>query len=232
MPHSETTRQPAATRPLLGALTGFVAVWGLVLAASWSSLTAYGFKRDVLNDAPSAYWPADSQIARRADRSLLLVFLHPMCPCSHATISELESILPTQNHGADRNPDVAIVACTPRSMTETWTRTSLVQRAAQLPRAKVYADVGGVEAARFAATTSGEVVLVDASGKRLYAGGVTKSRGHVGGNAGAEAVARLLRGEPEAGAVLPALGCRLVRDAGHDSSNRGESAGSCEGIKS
>jgi hypothetical protein len=230
MSHRETTRQPAATRPLLGALTAFVAVWGLVLAASWSSLTAYGFKRDVPNDTPPANWPADSQIMRRADRSLLLVFLHPMCPCSHATISELESILP--DHGADRGPDVAILACTPWPVTERWTRTSLVQRAARLPRANVYTDVGGVEAARFAATTSGEVVLVDASGKRLYAGGVTKSRGHVGGNAGAEAVARLLRGERQAGAVLPALGCRLVRDAGHETYDRGESAASCEGIKS
>jgi len=133
MPHSETTCQAAATRTLLGALTGFVAVWGLVLAASWSSLTAYGFKRDVPDDAPTANWPADSQIARRADRSLLLVFLHPMCPCSHATISELERILRTQDHGADRGPDVAIVACTPWPVTESWTRTSLVQRAAQLP---------------------------------------------------------------------------------------------------
>lgn len=233
----EATRQPTATRPLLGALTWFVAVWGLVLAASWSSLTAYGFKHDVLDDAAPTNWPADSRISRAVDRRLLLVFLHPRCPCSHATVSELERVLRMPDKHADRGPDVAIVACMPRSTGESWTRTPLIQRAAQLPRASVYLDGGGVEAARFAATTSGQVVLIGASGQRLYAGGVTKSRGHVGGNAGADAVARLLRDEllrdePKAGAVLPALGCRLVRDGGHESSGCGESSPSWEGIKS
>ena len=232
MSFTETTRRVAALRPLLGALTGCVAVWGLVLAAGWSSLTAYGFRCEVASEGTPAKWPAGSRIARCADRRLLVVFLHPKCPCSHATISELERMLVPQLHDADRGPDVAIVACMPPALTDPWLRTSLMQRAARLPRAKVYADAGGVEAARFAATTSGEIVLVGAGGERLYAGGVTQSRGHVGGNVGADTVARLLRGESETGVALPALGCRLVRDAGRASSDRGRSVITCTGIKS
>jgi hypothetical protein len=231
MSTAKTPRQAVATRSLVGALTGCVAVWGLVLAASWSSLHAYGFKRELSTQTTPAEWPADSRMARPDGRPLLLVFLHPKCPCSHATVSELERMLSAPDLNAGEF-DVAVVACTPRSTTESWTRTPLVRRAAQLPRAKVYADAGSVEAARFAATTSGEVVLVDAGGRRLYAGGVTKSRGHVGDNAGADTVARLLRGDRETTAMLPAFGCRLVRDDVLETSDCGDTAASCEGPSS
>jgi len=231
MSTAKTLRPAAATRSLVGALAGCVAVWGLVLAASWSSLHAYGFKRESSTETTPAEWPADSRMARPDERPLLLVFLHPKCPCSHATVSELERMLSAPDLDAGKF-DVAIVACTPRSTTGSWTGTPLVQRAAELPRAKVYADVGGVEAARFAATTSGEIVLVDAGGRRLYAGGVTKSRGHVGDNAGADTVARLLRGDRGTNAALPALGCRLVRDEPPEITDRGDTAASCEGTSS
>jgi hypothetical protein len=73
-------------------------------------------------------------------------------------------------------------------------------------------DRGGVEAKRFGARTSGEVLLYSAVGRLLFFGGITGSRGHEGDNYGLTSLASFLTATPSESAVTagsPVFGCAL-----------------------
>ena len=187
-----------------------VAWLGASLAA-WYGVTAFGFTGEhVVDGEMPATWPADSAIIPSKNRPTLLLFLHPHCACSRATVEELERLSTLAPTGAP--PSICVVASAPRSTGKLWQSTPLLNSIARLPNAHVFHDAGGVETARFGARVSGTVMLYDATGQRLYAGGVTMARGHDGHNAGIQAVADLLM-DPDANAAsVPAFGCKVVRE--------------------
>jgi hypothetical protein len=61
------------------------------------------------------------------------------------------------------------------------------------------------------AWTSGETMLYDASGRLVFAGGITGSRGHGGDNAGEDAVVAALLGGSGGASEAPVYGCALRR---------------------
>jgi hypothetical protein len=142
--------------------------------------------------------PADGQ-------SRLLVYLHPRCPCSGATLEELARVL------EQAPPEVAveIVFVRPPGTNEGWERGDLWNRAAELPRVQVRVDRDGKEAESVGAATSGFVVLHDSSGRTQFQGGITRGRGMLGGSAGARSLIAVLRGRevPEPAAAV--FGCPL-----------------------
>jgi hypothetical protein len=71
-------------------------------------------------------------------------------------------------------------------------------------------DVGGAEASRFGARTSGYVLLYDASGKLTFQGGITGSRGHAGENIGRRTLQRILDAEPGPMHEHAVYGCALL----------------------
>jgi hypothetical protein len=73
----------------------------------------------------------------------------------------------------------------------------------------VVIDEGGVEAARFEALTSGQVVLYDGEGRLQFSGGITGARGHLGDNLGLRRVMSLLRGAEPDRTDSPVFGCPL-----------------------
>jgi hypothetical protein len=199
----------AASRRRLRAL---IALWLVGVAAGWYAMASYSFRADAAGAASAAVWPDDSALPRVAGRPTLAVFLHPQCPCSRATVAELERVLaaaPTA--AADLAPRVIVVAVTPAAADESWTSAPLIARALSLPGATSFVDRGGAEAQRFGAINSGVVAYYDADGRRQYFGGVTIARGHEGPSAGGDAVAALLTGRRLAHPSCPAFGCRLVR---------------------
>lgn len=78
---------------------------------------------------------------------------------------------------------------------------------ARIPGAHRVIDHGSVEACRFGARISGEVMLFDASGALRFHGGVTPSRGHEGESEGADALDAALRGASEGFVVARIFGC-------------------------
>jgi hypothetical protein len=98
----------------------------------------------------------------------------------------------------------------PKGMEEGWERTDLWRRAAAIPGVRVAADPDGIEAARFGATVSGQVVAYDADGRLLFAGGVTGARGHEGDNAGRARLVALLRTGTADSRRSRVFGCSLV----------------------
>jgi hypothetical protein len=184
------------------------------LGAAWLGGAVVG-GRTLLNysntaglSAAAAEWPRESAIARDGERFSLVMFLHPQCPCSRASVGELERLLASL--GTER-VRTTVVFVGPAGADEAWSRSSLRERVEAIPGVAVFDDAGGVEAGRFGAHTSGTVLLFGARGSVAFSGGITSARGHEGSNAGSEAVLRLVRGESSGGiASTPVFGCSLL----------------------
>jgi hypothetical protein len=151
-------------------------------------------------------WPAESRLEPAADRHTLVLFAHPHCPCTHASISELARMM---SHFGGRTA-VRVVIVRPQGVGKDWDDTELRRRAASVQGATVVLDEDGAEAARFHASVSGFTVLYDAGGELRFAGGITASRGHEGDSFGQRRIAALLSGQTVDRADAPVFGCSLV----------------------
>jgi hypothetical protein len=140
-----------------------------------------------------------------ASRIQLLLFAHPFCPCTRATLSELEESL--ARLPADVSVRVVFVTCGFEAAEVE--ASSIVNQARSLSRGIVQFDTTGREARRFGATTSGEVFAVNAEGQVLFHGGLTPARGHQGDAAGQTSLELLAQGIPSAISTAPVFGCRL-----------------------
>jgi hypothetical protein len=137
---------------------------------------------------PPRLWPAETRLQRAPGRATLVMLAHPHCPCTRASIGELD-LLMAQCQGL---VDAHVLFIQPDGFNDEWARTDLWQSAAAIPGVSVDQDGGGIEARRFQAETSGQVLLYDAAGRLLFSGGITGSRGHSGDNAGRAAIFSLL----------------------------------------
>jgi hypothetical protein len=190
--------------PYLAILT-----WLIALVTGWWWATDYQFASEQVSPQSKAKWPAGSKLAHDARVSTLAVFLHPQCPCSRASIAELERLFANLQLRNATAPVLYVIATLPESEPGGWLETDTVKRAINLPGARLVADRSGTEAARFGALTSGTVMLFDTAGRRLYAGGITAARGQEGWNAGRDAIENLLQGKRTANPTTPVFGCRL-----------------------
>jgi hypothetical protein len=150
-------------------------------------------------------WPVESTIGRSHDEPTLLLFAHPWCPCTRASIGELAVILSKTNGRVKAH----VLFDRPASESDDWTQTELWRSATAIPGVTAHIDADGVEARRFGAKTSGHVVLYDPSGTLLFAGGITNARGHAGDSEGRRAVLSLIATGKANRSVGPTFGCTL-----------------------
>ena len=164
--------------------------------------------------APPLNWPARVPIERTKGRANLVMFAHPQCECSRATVGELAIIMAH----AQGQLDADVFFYLPAGEKSAWARTDLWQSASAIPGVRVHEDPNAAEARTFGAFTSGQTLLYDSAGRLLFKGGITGFRGHSGDNAGRGAILALLRNEatqqnPAAHNSLPVttpvLGCGL-----------------------
>ena len=175
------------------AVTGSVAMWRYA-------------NRPGQKGIPSPSWPADSQISLSGTRAILVMFAHPKCPCSRASVGELAKLM------ADCRGQVTahVWFFQPMGASEDWSLTDLWRSAETIPGVSVHRDAGAVEARRFHAATSGQTLLYDRQGKLLFEGGITAARGHAGDNPGRDAVAALLKHRVTLRLSTPVFGCSLL----------------------
>jgi hypothetical protein len=179
-------------------------LWLLLVADAMTFLAAYSNTPGAPGAAPKR-WPSESQIALDSTRPTLLLLAHPHCPCTNATLGELE-VLMAQTQGK-MNPHVIFIR--PEGFPEDWAKSDLWRKASAIPGVTVEIDNGNVEAHRFHVETSGEALLYGSDGRLLFAGGITLSRGHSGDNPGRAAITSLVnRGSAEE-SVTPVFGCSL-----------------------
>jgi len=180
-----------------------VFLWLILLAVSGSALVLYGARPCEGAQAP-ACWPSESRLERDPRLPSLVLFLHPQCPCSRASLAELARV----RARCPGQMDIQIVVARPEGVPQGWEETSLVALARAEKGATVSLDEGLAETRRFGAMTSGQVLLYGQDGRLLFAGGITDSRGHEGDNAGAEALVRAL-GASGSLQAAPVYGCEL-----------------------
>lgn len=132
------------------------------------------------------------------------MFIHPHCPCSAASVSELARIM--EGHLSD--VDAHVLFLRPADVSDTWVHTALWRSAAQIPKAVVSPDFEGKEAARFGVKTSGHVIIYDKLGHLVFSGGITSARGHYGANKASEYMNSILQSE-NGTAQTSVFGCPL-----------------------
>lgn len=158
--------------------------------------------------APARFWPAESGLQRPPGTATIVMLAHPHCPCTRASIGELALLMA----GCQGRVQAQVLFIQPDGFSDEWGQTDLWRSAAAIPGVRVSLDAGGIEARRFHAQTSGQVLLYDAAGQLLFSGGITGSRGHSGDNAGRDAIVSLLtRGAAERDQAL-VFGCSLFEE--------------------
>lgn len=153
-------------------------------------------------------FPAGTRQSLHPTLPTLLVFLHPLCPCSRATLHELERLL--ASCGSHLSTRVLLVR--PAGADDRWCRTETADLARAIPGVRVEGDEGGEDARLFGATTSGQVLLYDPLGILRFQGGITASRGHEGDNAGRSAIVSIILQDSGERARTPVFGCALLND--------------------
>src|SRR5258708_3051129 len=76
------------TRSVWIALIG---AWVLVVAGGLGWLSSYKATRGADGSAPAS-WPVETGVAREPGKATLVMLAHPHCPCTRATLAELETI--------------------------------------------------------------------------------------------------------------------------------------------
>lgn len=135
--------------------------------------------------APASQWPATKLIQLRPDRNTLVIAAHPKCPCTRATIGELNALM-LRCQGRLK---VYVLFYKPRGAAAGWEKTDLWRSAAAIPGVEPITDENALESRRFDAETSGQTFLFNSAGQLLFNGGITSARGHAGDNAGSDAIA-------------------------------------------
>ena len=106
-----------------------------------------------------------------------------------------------------------VVFYAPQDEPGAWAETDLWNTAKQIPGVTVMEDRGNSVGRSFGAFTSGQTLVYDSSGRLIFNGGITASRGHSGDNYGRDAIIALLQGRLPEGTSLPVtapvFGCSL-----------------------
>lgn len=207
-PTSPTHRLSCSSSRWLTAVAG---LWLVVAATGMAWLASYKGRPGDLG-CPPPRWPVTSPLNRAADRPTLLVFAHPHCSCTRATLEELARLL-AQCPGRVRT---CVVFLHPAGTPPAWPRSDRWDQAGQIPGVVCIDDAGACETRRFGATTSGQALLYAADGSLRYHGGLTPARGHAGDNRGRSALLRLVLTGADDTALCtgPVYGCPLFAPEG------------------
>ncbi len=182
-----------------------LALWVAALAGGFTILLGYKSTPGAMDARPSDAWPAGSRLKQNPQGATLVMFAHPRCPCTHASISELARLMARLSDRVEAH----VVFVRPPGVPADWEQTDLRRRAAGIPGVTVTSDENGVEAERFHALTSGLTLVFDREGRRVFQGGITPSRGHEGDSFGRERIISLLTTGKADRNDSPVFGCAL-----------------------
>ena len=180
-----------------------ISVWLTAVLAGFGALLNYKAIAGSPGHA-ALEWPAQASVTRSTQGPTLVLFAHPRCPCTRATVSELARLVA-------RHPQVSVRALflRPEGFEEDWEKTDLWTTVAGISGAVPIADDSGAISKRFGAETSGQVMLFDANGRLVFDGGLTPSRGHEGESDGQRRIHELLMTGATDRRESPVYGCAL-----------------------
>lgn len=159
--------------------------------------------------SPPVRWTEQLPIQRKATQATLLMFAHPQCGCSKASLGELAILMAR----ASGKVTAKVLFYAPQDEPSAWVKTDLWETAEKIPGVTVIEDRNNNIAGSFGVFTSGQTLVYDSNGRLIFNGGITASRGHAGDNYGRDAIIALLQEHPAPGTTLPVIspvfGCSL-----------------------
>jgi hypothetical protein len=188
-----------------------IAVATLFAVVLWSAAVLAGIQRMWSYESTPgrhsfvpANWPGSSLMTIDRERATLVMFVHPLCVCTRASLIELREALDAMT-GV---PAVWIVVMNAHGVVPDW-EAKIADIAHRIPEATIVTDVDGRAADAFGAATSGHVVVYDREGRLAFSGGITGARGHVGDNEGRRDLIAALHEGSEHAREHPIFGCGL-----------------------
>ncbi len=104
----------------------------------------------------------------------MTIFVHPHCPCTRTTLTDLMDL----GH-ADPDLAVRVVFVIPPDAPAEWWNSPSRAIAESISGVEIVRD-DGTEARRSGAETSGHTFLIDPTGRTVFCGGLTPGRGRDG----------------------------------------------------
>ncbi len=186
---------------------GLYTLWLFAMGAGIVMVLDYENASGSAAGAPSQ-WISGTSIPLDPTRDTLIMFVHPRCPCTRASLGELNRLLAQ----SDGRIAAHVLFFRPPNYPANWTHTELWQTAAAIPGVTVQEDMNDAVARKFGAETSGYVLFYNPRGQLLFRGGITDGRGHAGDNAGESAIISLALGKSTAVTQTPVYGCSLLEE--------------------
>lgn len=187
-------------------LTVGATLWVASIVAAFGALQVYAWRPGAAAD-PQTDGRAFLETQRRPGRALVVMAVHPECPCTGASLAELGDFL-ARSHGRS---DALLLELAPASPNPNWCGGVPAELGGVPIRS--LADPDGRIARLLGARTSGHLVFMDAAGAIRFHGGLTIARGHRGRAPAQDALLALLDGRPAALAAAPTFGCALETPA-------------------
>jgi hypothetical protein len=182
-----------------------IVVWLVASVAGLAALLRYAGGAGTPADS-QRHWPTDSALVANREGGTLLMFIHPQCPCTRASLGELEKVV-ARCHDA---LTTYVVVVGPTDADDSWSHGELWSAASAIPFVNLFDDRGGEEARRFGVSTSGQALLYDQRGQLQFSGGITSARGHAGDNVGRTSIEHWVRQLPTVARQTPVFGCPLA----------------------
>ncbi len=164
-------------------MIAMLSLWGILLIAGFGFLWDYSNKPGPSGEPPT-HWPVQSNLQRDSQKPTLIMFAHPRCSCSRASMEELTKIY-TDLYG---KITINIVFYHHNKFKREWVYSDLWNKAQTITEANLVIDSNFKEIDLFQPKTSGQVYLYSKDGELVYSGGITGSRGHVGDNIGRRSI--------------------------------------------
>ncbi|MBN9663274.1 MAG: hypothetical protein J0H49_34055 [Acidobacteria bacterium] len=180
-----------------------VSLWSLLVVAGLAKLAEHQVVAGQAGHG-SASWPAAAGFAHDSRRPTLVMLAHPGCPCTLASLRELEKIQGETSVGVTAH---ILFLEIPGAADED---SATIRLARSLPGVVVHVGMPPETARIWGARTSGQVFLYSVDGRLLFSGGITFSRGHEGLNLGHSAIVAFLRTGKLSTNHAPVFGCSLL----------------------
>lgn len=186
-------------------ITSFIATWAILTGIGFVWLTDYsarpGKPANVSHKLPKGIFAEPGKNLPK-----LLLFIHPRCPCSRATLNELARLVADRQASA---AEIRVFFYKPADKPGEWVETDLWENAKSIPGVEV-SLMSEEEIEKFGVVTSGQAILYDAAEEIVFSGGITVGRGHEGKSLGRAAIENYLENGEISIRETPVFGCLLT----------------------
>ena len=161
--------------------------------------------RPAARSAVAQVWPERLGLERNAGGFSLVMAVHPKCPCTRASVAELNKLM----LGWGRRVHAIALVTKPFELPDLWSESDVTARLREIPNVEVVRDFGGAKADAFGAEQLRADAALRRRGRLVLEGGITALRGHEGPSIGGEALKQLVAGTTVRRAVTAK--CSAVR---------------------